>query len=115
MVRNAEDAMPAGGLLSIRTARQGRWVELSIADTGCGIPEEHLRRVFDPFFTTKAKEQGMGLGLWVSYGVVQAANGSIVVESDLGKGSTFRVSLPAGRTDGEERSEDLVAGGTIHE
>lgn len=107
MVRNAEDAMPSGGRLSIRTARQGQGVELSIADTGCGIPEEHLRRVFDPFFTTKAKEQGMGLGLWVSYGVIQAANGTIAVESDLGRGSTFRVSLPAGPAEGD--------GVTVHE
>jgi two-component system NtrC family sensor kinase len=110
MVRNAEDAMPSGGRLSIKTARQGDRVELSIADTGCGIPEEHLRHVFDPFFTTKAKEQGMGLGLWVSYGVIQAANGSIVVESDFGKGSTFRVSLPACRAEGEGHEGEPVLG-----
>lgn len=95
IVRNAEDAMPRGGCLSIHTTTQGDSVEVSIADTGCGIPEEHLRHVFEPFFTTKAKEQGMGLGLWVSYGIIQAANGSIAVESDVDKGSTFRVSLPA--------------------
>jgi len=94
MVRNAEDAMPGGGCLSIQATRQGNRVEVSMADTGCGIPEEHLRHIFEPFFTTKARE-GMGLGLWVSYGIIQAANGSFVVESDVGKGSTFRVSLPA--------------------
>jgi len=95
IVRNADDAMPGGGSLSIQTTRQGSGVEISIADTGCGIAEEHLRHVFDPFFTTKAKEQGMGIGLWVSYGVIQAANGTIAVESELGKGSIFRVILPA--------------------
>jgi signal transduction histidine kinase len=95
MVRNAEDAMPGGGCLSIQTTRQGNKVEAMIADTGCGIPEEQRRHVFDPFFSTKANDQGMGLGLWVSYGIIQSANGSIVVESEVGKGSTFRVSLPA--------------------
>jgi len=95
IVRNADDAMPRGGSLSIQTSRQDDRVEISIADTGCGIAEEHLRHVFDPFFTTKAKEQGMGIGLWVSYGVIQAANGTIAVESELGKGSIFRVTLPA--------------------
>jgi signal transduction histidine kinase len=97
MVRNAEDAMPDGGDLSIRTARHDESIEVTVADTGCGIPPEHVRRVFDPFFTTKGKEQGMGLGLSVSYGVIQAANGRISVESDVGKGSTFRVTLPACR------------------
>ena len=95
MVRNAEDAMPGGGCLSIQTTRQGNKVEAIIGDTGCGIPEAQRRHVFDPFFSTKAKDQGMGLGLWVSYGIIQSANGSIVVESEVGKGSTFRVSLPA--------------------
>ena len=115
MVRNAEDAMPGGGRLSIRTACQEGRVELSIADTGCGIPEEHLRHVFDPFFTTKAKEQGMGLGLWVSYGVIQAANGTIVVESDFGKGSTFRVSLPTSPTEAEVPADETLDRVTIHE
>jgi signal transduction histidine kinase len=95
MVRNAEDAMPQGGELVIRTAQQRRFVELSIADTGCGIPAEHLEHIFDPFFTTKQRGKGMGLGLSVSYGIVTAAGGRIEVESEVGKGSTLRVSLPA--------------------
>jgi two-component system NtrC family sensor kinase len=95
VVRNAEDAMPQGGELVIRTAQQRRFVELSIADTGCGIPAEHLEHIFDPFFTTKQRGKGMGLGLSVSYGIVTAAGGRIEVESEVGQGSTLRVSLPA--------------------
>jgi signal transduction histidine kinase len=95
MIRNAEDAMPQGGELWIRTARQGSWVELSIADTGCGIAAEHREHVFDPFYTTKRWGRGVGLGLAVSYGIITAANGRIEVESEVGKGSTLRVSLPA--------------------
>jgi signal transduction histidine kinase len=95
MVRNAEDAMPQGGPLVIRTARKSQMVEVSVTDTGCGIAKEHLGRLFDPFFTTKAKEKGLGLGLSVSYGIIKGANGRITVNSEVGKGSTFRVSLPA--------------------
>jgi signal transduction histidine kinase len=95
MVRNAEDAMPQGGELRICTAWQGPVVELSIADTGSGIAAEHREHIFDPFFTTKGRGKGVGLGLCVSYGIITAANGRIEVESEVGKGSTFRVSLPA--------------------
>jgi two-component system NtrC family sensor kinase len=95
LVRNAADAMPDGGDVSIETARQAQTVEIRVADTGCGIPEENLKRIFDPFFTTKGQEQGMGLGLCVSYGIIQAAKGTIVVDSKVGQGTTFRLSLPA--------------------
>jgi signal transduction histidine kinase len=95
LVRNAADAMPQGGELVIRTAHQGQCVELSIADTGCGISAEHREHIFDPFFTTKRRGRGMGLGLSVSYGIITAASGRVEVESEVGKGSTFRVSLPA--------------------
>jgi signal transduction histidine kinase len=95
LVRNAEDAMPQGGELVIRTAQQGQFIELSIADTGCGIPAEHRGHIFDPFFTTKRRGKGVGLGLSVSYGIITAASGRLEVESEVGKGSTFRVSLPA--------------------
>ena len=95
MVRNAEDAMPQGGELVIRTAQQGQFVELKITDMGCGIPAEHREHIFDPFFTTKRRGRGVGLGLSVSYGIITAASGAIKVDSEVGKGSTFRVSLPA--------------------
>ena len=94
MVRNAEDAMPQGGELLINTARRGPWVECCLTDTGCGIAEEHQRHIFDPFFTTKRHGRGMGLGLSVSYGIINAANGRMSVESEIGKGSKFCVNLP---------------------
>ncbi len=87
--------MPHGGELRIRTARQESFVELSIADTGCGIAAEHREHIFDPFFTTKQRGGGVGLGVSVSYGIITAASGHIEVESEVGKGSTFRVNLPA--------------------
>jgi signal transduction histidine kinase len=97
LVRNAEDAMPGGGHIVMQTVNRVKSVELSIADTGCGIPKAYLSRLFDPFFTTKEKEteRGMGLGLAVSYGIIRGAGGSIEVESEVGKGSTFRLHLPA--------------------
>jgi two-component system NtrC family sensor kinase len=69
-------------------------VEFAVIDTGCGIPENNLRRIFDPFFTSKAVGQGTGLGLSVSHGIVQAHGGLIEVDSKVGEGSTFRVFLP---------------------
>jgi two-component system, NtrC family, sensor kinase len=68
--------------------------ELAIADTGCGIPPNNLRRIFDPFFTSKEVGKGTGLGLAVSHGIVSAHGGVIEVDSEVGKGSTFRVYLP---------------------
>jgi two-component system NtrC family sensor kinase len=106
LVRNAEDAMKGGGQVAIQTSRRGENVEIRVADTGCGIPEENLKRIFDPFFTTKGHEQGMGLGLSVSYGIIQAAKGTMVVESKVGSGTTFRLTLPACEADEEAPAED---------
>ncbi len=69
-------------------------VEISIVDTGCGIPEKNLQRIFDPFFTSKEVGKGTGLGLSVSHGIVEAHGGMIEVESKVGEGSTFRIFLP---------------------
>jgi signal transduction histidine kinase len=95
LVRNAEDAMPYGGHLMIRTAQAGDDLEVSVTDTGYGIAQEHIPYLFDPFFTTKADQGGMGLGLSVLYGLIKNAHGHIEVESEVGKGSAFRVILPA--------------------
>jgi two-component system NtrC family sensor kinase len=69
-------------------------VEISVIDTGCGIPAKNLRRIFDPFFTSKEVGKGTGLGLSVSHGIVRAHGGTIEVESRVGEGSTFRIYLP---------------------
>ncbi|MGE3540257.1 MAG: ATP-binding protein [Candidatus Tectimicrobiota bacterium] len=98
IVRNAEDAMAAGGTLLMQTARHEKGVELSITDTGCGISAEYLEHLFDPFFTTKESERGMGLGLAVSFGIIRRANGNITVESEVGSGTTFRIVLPEALT-----------------
>jgi two-component system NtrC family sensor kinase len=98
LVSNGLDAMPGGGRLRIVTGlveQEGEyWVEVSVQDTGGGIAPEHLSRVFDPFFTTKPEAKGMGLGLSVSQSIVESHKGQILAESQLGRGSTFRVRLP---------------------
>ena len=92
LVTNAYQAMPEGGDLSIRAQVEEGVVALSVADTGMGISEENMAKLFEPLFTTKAK--GLGLGLMVVKNLVEANGGSIEVESEVGKGSTFTVRLP---------------------
>jgi signal transduction histidine kinase len=90
--------MPEGGELTVctRLTEDSKFVEIEISDTGCGIPQEHLSKLFDPFFSTKSTGKGTGLGLSVSLGIIQRHNGTIDVESSVGKGSTFIIRLPAG-------------------
>jgi CheY-like chemotaxis protein len=110
LVVNARDAMPAGGKLSITTAEKdfspqeaaampeassGRYAWLCVTDTGCGIPPEIVQRIFEPFFTTKDPGKGTGLGLATVFGIVKQHRGMILVESEVGRGTTFRVFLPA--------------------
>ena len=94
LLTNAVQAIPQRGTITIRTAREGDDVWFSVSDTGAGIAPENLQRIFDPFFTTKPVGQGTGLGLSLSFGIVQRHGGRIEVESGSGKGTTFRVWLP---------------------
>ncbi|MBN2576533.1 MAG: cache domain-containing protein [Deltaproteobacteria bacterium] len=91
---NACEAMPKGGTLTISTCEENKYVVVSVADTGCGIEEEHLEKVFDPFFTTKPVGKGTGLGLSVSYGIIRQHGGVIKVESQKGQGTVFTFTLP---------------------
>jgi two-component system NtrC family sensor kinase len=94
---NAIQAMAGGGTLTI-TARLGedRWVKVTVRDTGIGIAAANLAKVFDPFFTTKEPGEGTGLGLAVSYAIIEKHGGTISVDSVVGEGTTFTVALPAG-------------------
>jgi two-component system sensor histidine kinase HydH len=92
---NAAQAMPNGGELTITALIQPQLTTISVEDTGCGIAEENLKKIFDPFFTTKAR--GQGLGLAVCKRLVEAQGGTITVKSEIGKGSTFTVTIPLNR------------------
>ena len=93
MVFNAVDAMPNGGLLTLAARDNDGHVEITVGDTGIGMEPEVRSRIFDPFFTTKGKA-GMGLGLAVCYGIIQRHQGSIDVESEIGKGTIIKITLP---------------------
>jgi two-component system, NtrC family, sensor kinase len=96
LIINAADAMENGGKLTLITGRDrdGKNVEIKVQDTGHGISEENMEKIFDPFFTTKETGHGVGLGLAISFGIVNEHNGAINVESEPGKGTTFTVSFP---------------------
>ncbi len=94
LLTNAREAMPTGGQVRLETgpAERPSWVRLLVADTGPGIPAEEISKIFDPFFTTK--RTGTGLGLSVSYGIIQEHGGTVDVQSRPGEGTTFIINLP---------------------
>jgi PAS domain S-box-containing protein len=116
---NARDAMENGGTITIKTenlridesfcennswAKPGRYVLLNVSDTGCGMTDDTIGKIFDPFFTTKGVKEGTGLGLSTVYGLVKQHRGMIHVDSEVGKGTTFKIYLPL-----VERSATVVA------
>ncbi len=109
LVINARDAMPAGGIITIETSMEtldekrikifenltpGEYAVVSVSDTGIGMTKEVQKEIFDPFFTTKEKGKGTGLGLSTVFGIVKQHKGNILVYSEIGKGSTFKIYLP---------------------
>ncbi|MEO8167020.1 MAG: ATP-binding protein, partial [bacterium] len=94
LILNARDAMPEGGKLTFSARTHDKLVRILIRDTGTGIVPEILPKIFDAFFTTKKEVSGVGLGLSVSYGIVQQHTGTISVSSTIGEGTTFTIELP---------------------
>ncbi|MDR7071540.1 ATP-binding protein [Fictibacillus barbaricus] len=92
LFKNAMEALPHGGIIRVRTRRSGDNIVLSIEDNGVGMDEEQVKRIGEPFYTTK--ETGTGLGLMVSYRIIQNHKGSMTVQSELNKGTSFNISLP---------------------
>jgi len=106
IINNAVYAMKDGGKLTVRTTAAPELVRIAFEDSGPGIPPDVLSRIFDPFFTTKPEVSGTGLGLSVSLGIVQSHGGSIEVDSKVGAGSTFTVTLPL-KIDGDDGGETI--------
>ena len=103
IIVNAIEAMPEGGNLTIRTSANNGQVKIEVQDTGVGISTENLRKLFIPFFTTKREVKGVGLGLAVSYGIIQRHHGRIKVQSKEGEGSTFAVYLTIHHEEHDEK------------
>lgn len=93
LIKNGIEAMPDGGDITIRAAVINNEVQIAIQDTGVGIPQEQLKSIGEPFFTTK--KHGNGLGLMVSFKIIESHNGKVFIESELNKGTTFNIVLPA--------------------
>ncbi|HEX7768021.1 MAG TPA: ATP-binding protein, partial [Nitrospira sp.] len=101
LIENAMDAMPEGGTLTVQsqaveappTEKTSHWLAVDIADTGPGIAPEHREQIFQPFFTTKKAGRGTGLGLSIAFDTIRSHGGQVLVESEPGKGTRFRVLL----------------------
>ena len=96
LVLNAAQAIHGEGKITVSSEMDGTRVEIRVEDDGCGIEPEVIERIFDPFFTTKAVGEGTGLGLGIAYEIVRRHGGDILVSSEPGRGSCFRVTLPVG-------------------
>jgi signal transduction histidine kinase len=105
---NARDAMPDGGQITLTTRNADSWVELTVTDTGCGMDTETLDRAFEPFFTTKKPGRGSGLGLATARRLARQEGGTIVAESELGKGTRVSMLLPRVRPDPSTNSKTEV-------
>ena len=130
LVVNAKDAMPVGGKVTIQTGaivvdekhrrspqfiRPGQYITLSVSDTGTGMDKETQSRIFEPFFTTKEKGKGTGLGLSTVYGIVKQSGGYVMVQSEIGRGTTFQIYLPQVEGIAEKKpapAPDAALGGT---
>ncbi len=120
LITNAFEAMPNGGLIKVEVFSQGKFAFFTVSDNGCGIKEENLKKIFEPFFTTKQIGKGTGLGLAVTYGIIKAHGGAIMVESnaDRSKGETgtkFTVKLPLEREKIKENAELIKNAGASKE
>ncbi len=104
LILNAKDAMFSGGTITLKTFLQDGVAVVEVSDTGEGIPAENLKKVFDPFFTTKEVGSGTGLGLAVSYGIIQEHAGTIEARSENGSGATFRLVFPTAHANGRRRA-----------
>lgn len=111
LLNNAAEAVAEGGIITLATQPvDSQWVEIKVSDTGCGIAEENLGKLFTPFFTTKALGKGTGLGLSIVYGIIKMHRGQITVQSQVGQGTTFTVTLPVRLPKGQLASTSAPAG-----
>ena len=110
---NAQDAISGEGTLTINTYSDEQNIKIEFIDTGSGIPEENLKKIFDPFFTTKTVGKGTGLGMSISYRVIKDHNGTIEVESTVGKGTKFTITLPICHQEANETTQENKKDGVI--
>lgn len=111
LINNAADSMPEGGRIFLEATEEGEQVHIEVRDQGSGIPDEIKGDIFNPFFTTKENHEGSGLGLYLVYNEVMKMSGRIHLESEVGKGTAFHISIP--RSGGmilEEKNENTDCG-----